>query len=189
MRWNVDPILADLGFVVIRWYTVWFVTGLLCVWHIGASAYQRRGMPRAYVPQFIMLFTVGIVLGGHVFHLVFYEPESFLKNQKRLLQFGTGMASHGSFLGILACLGCGVESPRSHSLESVMPPLWLGSGSFPVCALAISLIPRSTAKSLMWLGGSSLQMPPLQDYCPGIPFNPMKRFLCILNLVCTPDGH
>ena len=105
MRWNVDPILADLGFVVIRWYTVWFVTGLLCVWHIGASAYQRRGMPRAYVPQFIMLFTVGIVLGGHVFHLVFYEPEALLNNPKRLLQFGTGMASHGSFLGILACLG------------------------------------------------------------------------------------
>ena len=34
MTWNIERILADFGFVQIRWYTIWFVTGLLCVWHI-----------------------------------------------------------------------------------------------------------------------------------------------------------
>ena len=104
MIWDTERILADFGFIQIRWYTIWFVTGLLCVWHIGASAYERRNMPRSYVPQFIMLFTVGIVVGGHIFHIIFYEPKALIENPKRLLQFGQGMASHGSFLGILAFL-------------------------------------------------------------------------------------
>ena len=59
-------------------------------------------MPSTYVPQLIMVYTVGIILGGHLVHMVFYEPQALLENPARILDVGQGMASHGSFFGILA---------------------------------------------------------------------------------------
>ena len=99
--WDLHPIL-DLGFTQVRWYSIWFVAGLLCVWNFGASAYARRGMPPTYVPQLIMVFTLGIILGGHLLHMVLYESQALLENPARIFEVGNGMASHGSFLGILA---------------------------------------------------------------------------------------
>ena len=101
MEWNFNPVALDLGFFQIRWYGVAFMAGLL----IGATemsrALQRRGLPKDHANSLTLWVPVGMLLGAHFVHLLFYEPRSFIDNPRRIFEVGLGLASHGGGLGAI----------------------------------------------------------------------------------------
>ena len=119
MIWNIDPVLFRLGSFVgfgpleIRYYGVFFAIGLL----LGASAFpvyfEQRNLGRKNGESLTLVTAISMIIGAHLVHLIFYEPEVFLgffehqeRSWQRILAIGSGLASHGGGLGaILAVLG------------------------------------------------------------------------------------
>jgi len=104
MRWNVDPVLVDFGFLAIRWYGVLFAGGVLIAASVYPRLFERRGFPSGHASGSSLWMLLGMVLGAHLIHLAFYEPRSFLQNPRRIIELGYGLASHGGVLGAVLAL-------------------------------------------------------------------------------------
>lgn len=99
MEWYIDPVLADLGAIEIRYYGVFFATGLLLGGRAVPKYFEERGLPRKHGEALTLWMPLAMIVGAHLVHLIFYEPESFLYNPRRIIEIGLGLASHGGGLG------------------------------------------------------------------------------------------
>ncbi|MCK8482806.1 prolipoprotein diacylglyceryl transferase [Aliiroseovarius sp. S2029] len=94
----------------LRWYALGYLVGIAIGWWIIARAIARPGLWRGDAPitraQLEDLATwaiVGIVLGGRLGYVLFYDPVYFLQNPLDIPKVWTGgMSFHGGFLGIIA---------------------------------------------------------------------------------------
>jgi phosphatidylglycerol:prolipoprotein diacylglycerol transferase len=101
---DIDPILISFGPFAIRWYALAYVAGILGGWwYIGAL--NKRPPQILSTKQFddIMLWAVlGIILGGRVGYVLFYNPAYFLENPIEIPQmWHGGMSFHGGLIGTL----------------------------------------------------------------------------------------
>ena len=104
---SIDPILFQLGPLVIRWYALAYIGGLLLGWwYMRALAAQTPvAAERDEVDDFLVWATLGVVLGGRLGYVLFYNPGIYLNNP--LLIFAVwrgGMSFHGGLLGVAAAV-------------------------------------------------------------------------------------
>lgn len=85
----------------IRYYGIFFAVGLLLAARAMPLYFERWGFPRKHGEALTLWTPIGMILGAHFVHLIFYEPDSFLNNPIRILQIGSGLASHGGGLGAI----------------------------------------------------------------------------------------
>jgi phosphatidylglycerol---prolipoprotein diacylglyceryl transferase len=104
---NFNPVLIQLGPFVIRWYALAYIVGILLGW-VYARALVRnaklwRGPPPVTTLQlddFIVWVTLGIILGGRIGYVLFYNPGYFAEHPAEALQLWKGgMSFHGGFTG------------------------------------------------------------------------------------------
>jgi phosphatidylglycerol:prolipoprotein diacylglycerol transferase len=109
---NIDPILINIGPFAIRWYALAYIVGILGGW-LYARAIIRRpalwgGQPPMTVTDyddFVLWVTIGIVLGGRLGYVLFYNPAYFAAHPADILQLWKGgMSFHGGFLGCVAAV-------------------------------------------------------------------------------------
>ncbi len=107
---NIDPVALQLGPVAIKWYGLAYLAGLLLGW-----LYIRRllsepelwtgGQPPfdvAKVDDLLLYITAGVVLGGRLGFVIFYEPSYYLANPGDIIAvWKGGMAFHGALVGCL----------------------------------------------------------------------------------------
>lgn len=98
---NIDPVLVQLGPLSIRYYGVMYAIGIISAYLVAQYFFRRKGNPDWILEKLIIWTIIGLVLGAHFGHLLFYEPEAFFKNPIRILELGKGLASHGGFLGVI----------------------------------------------------------------------------------------
>jgi len=108
-----DPVALRLGPLEIRWYALAYIGGLLIGWFYAAQLSRTdrlwaRGQPRPSARDFddiIVYVTIGVVLGGRLAYVIFYDPLRFLHEPWEIpaIRHG-GMSFHGGFLGALAAL-------------------------------------------------------------------------------------
>ncbi|MCD6035868.1 MAG: lgt [Rickettsiales bacterium] len=101
---DIDPIIVSFGPFAIRWYALAYVVGILGGWwYIGKL--NRREPQILSAKQFddIMLWAVfGIILGGRLGYVLFYQPAYFLSNPIEILQmWHGGMSFHGGLIGTI----------------------------------------------------------------------------------------
>ncbi len=115
VRWNISPIILDLGLLSLRWYSLLFMTGIFISYQIVRQQFRRAKLPDRTFEAFVMYVLVGMILGMRLGHFLFYEPQVFLERPLEiLLPFSnspkirfTGyqaLTSHGGALGILISL-------------------------------------------------------------------------------------
>ena len=89
----------------IRWYAMAYILGLVLGWRL-----MRRLVRLApavaeplQVDDFLTWATVGVVLGGRLGYVLFYQPAFYLANPLKALEvWHGGMSFHGGFLGVAA---------------------------------------------------------------------------------------
>jgi phosphatidylglycerol---prolipoprotein diacylglyceryl transferase len=109
---QIDPILFSIGPFAIRWYALAYVAGILFAWWVSRriaanDAYWGGASPikPVDVDDVIVWCAVGIVLGGRIGYVLFYQPGYFLSNPADiLLLWRGGMSFHGGFLGTVLAL-------------------------------------------------------------------------------------
>jgi len=108
---NFDPVALKLGPVAIKWYGLAYLTGLLFGWlyirrlltELAIWGDGRAPFEPAKVDDLLLYITAGVVLGGRLGFVLFYEPSYYLANPQDILAvWKGGMAFHG------ALVGCGI---------------------------------------------------------------------------------
>lgn len=102
---NIDPVLIEIGPLAIRWYSLAFIAGLLIGWKYMVSfvAKPPHAMSKTEVDDFVVWATVGVVLGGRLGYVTFYNFEFYLSNPLAILQvWQGGMSFHGGLIGLVA---------------------------------------------------------------------------------------
>src|SRR5712692_1677113 len=104
---NFDPILIQLGPFAIRWYALAYSVGILLGWVYARALVRNQklwgGPPPLTILQlddFIVWVTLGIILGGRIGYVLFYNPSYFAAHPLESFQLWKGgMSFHGGFLG------------------------------------------------------------------------------------------
>ena len=103
-HWDVERVLFELGPLEIRYYGLFFAAGLLVSVHMMARSFRDRGLPEKHARALSLILPIGMIVGAHLIHLIFYEPRSIIENPVRIIEIGKGLASHGGGLGVALAL-------------------------------------------------------------------------------------
>ncbi|PVA10298.1 prolipoprotein diacylglyceryl transferase [Pelagivirga sediminicola] len=98
----------------LRWYALAYIAGILLGWRIVLHAVRRPDLWQAKTPvmtpkqvEDLMFWAIlGIILGGRLGFVLFYQPGYYKSNPLEILQvWQGGMSFHGGMLGVLvACI-------------------------------------------------------------------------------------
>jgi len=100
---SIDPILFEVGPIVIRWYALAYIGGLLLGWRyaIRLAALPPETAKRIDVDDFLVWATLGVILGGRVGYVLFYNFDYYMENPAGILQvWRGGMSFHGGIMGV-----------------------------------------------------------------------------------------
>jgi phosphatidylglycerol:prolipoprotein diacylglycerol transferase len=103
--WNPDPIIAQFGPFVLRWYGILFALGFVVSTPVFQHIFRREHVSPQWVDTLTIYLVVGTVVGARLGHIFFYEPDLLLNDPLEVLKiWHGGLASHGATLSIpLAC--------------------------------------------------------------------------------------
>jgi len=104
---EIDPIAVELGPLAVRWYGLMYVIGILGGWWLGRVQARRPWSPltAVQVDDMVTWIALGVILGGRVGSVLFYNFEAFLADPLMLLRIWEGgMSFHGGFLGVLLAM-------------------------------------------------------------------------------------
>ncbi|MGI9411815.1 MAG: prolipoprotein diacylglyceryl transferase [Hyphomicrobiaceae bacterium] len=105
---EIDPVAFALGPIEVKWYGLSYMAGLLLGWlYIRRLVSQAELWPNANAPftpakadDLLIYMTVGVIIGGRLGFVFFYEPGYYLSNPIEILAvWKGGMAFHGALLG------------------------------------------------------------------------------------------
>ena len=100
----IDPIAIELGPLVIRWYSLAYVVGILLGWRYMLRLARRPPglVENLAIDDFILWATLGVILGGRLGYVLFYRPGFYIDNPAQILAvWRGGMSFHGAALGML----------------------------------------------------------------------------------------
>jgi phosphatidylglycerol---prolipoprotein diacylglyceryl transferase len=104
---NFDPVLIQLGPFAIRWYALAYIVGILLGWFYARAVVRNQKLWGGPAPMtvldiddFIVWVTLGIILGGRLGYVLFYNPGYFAEHPMEAFQLWKGgMSFHGGFTG------------------------------------------------------------------------------------------
>ena len=109
---NIDPVLFSIGPLAIRWYALAYIFGILLGWFYARRIIRnqplwggRAPMTKEDFDDFIVWVTLGIILGGRLGYVLFYNPGYFAAHPLEILQLWSGgMSFHGGFAGCVCAI-------------------------------------------------------------------------------------
>lgn len=104
---TIDPVMIEIGPLVIRWYALAYIAGLVLGWLYLRWLVQRPGWQLTAVDLDDLLFyiTLGVVLGGRFGYVMFYRPGFYLSHPGEILAvWQGGMSFHGGLLGVVVAM-------------------------------------------------------------------------------------
>lgn len=114
----IDPVLVDIGPLPIRWYALAYIGGLIFGWLYARRLVSddalwgnaARPSPES-LDDLLVFVAAGVVIGGRLGHILFYEPAFYLAHPEEILKvWKGGMAFHGGLIG--AALGGALFAKR-----------------------------------------------------------------------------
>lgn len=102
---TIDPVLVEVGPFVIRWYALAYVAGLVIGWRTlrGLVAQSPTAGTAEDADDFLLWATFGVILGGRIGYVVFYNFSYFSAQPMEIFMvWKGGMSFHGGLLGVIA---------------------------------------------------------------------------------------
>ena len=103
---NFSPILFDLGFFSLRWYSLAYIIGIIFGWWYGKKIIKKfYSIDTEINKKFDDLVTYlifAIIIGGRAGYVIFYNLEFYFDNPIDILKIWEGgMSFHGALVGII----------------------------------------------------------------------------------------
>ncbi len=102
-----NPVALQLGPLAIRWYALAYIAGLVLGWRLLRRLVVLS--PAVATPlqadDFLTWATLGVVLGGRIGYVLFYQPSHYLHDLPAVLAvWQGGMSFHGGALGMIVAI-------------------------------------------------------------------------------------
>jgi phosphatidylglycerol:prolipoprotein diacylglycerol transferase len=102
---QIDPVIFSIGPVAVRWYGLMYLVGFAAAYFLAKTRLKRVGWSEEDLSDLLFWGFIGVVVGGRLGYVLFYQFSSFLADPLYLFKIWTGgMAFHGGLLGVLAAL-------------------------------------------------------------------------------------
>lgn len=104
---NIDPVFLRIGPLQFRWYGLMYVLGFMATYFILRSESRRKQLPltKDDVADLVFYGAMGVVLGGRIGYILFYNLGFYLANPLKIFAvWEGGMSLHGGFLGVILAL-------------------------------------------------------------------------------------
>ena len=114
---HLDPVIFHIGSFALRWYSIAYIAGILVAWWYILRLLKKPGAPMsaAHVDSFVTYLTIGMIGGGRLGYILFYNFAEYLAHPLDALKLWEGgMSFHGALIGILLAIWLFV---RVHKLQ------------------------------------------------------------------------
>jgi len=105
---NIDPVIFSVGPLAVHWYGLGYVVGIMFAWWYGKKLLRNHRLwgnnqppmqPEA-LDDFVIWAALGVVLGGRIGYVLFYNFSYYLSNPLAIpAVWDGGMSFHGGILG------------------------------------------------------------------------------------------
>ncbi len=104
---DFDPVLVQIGPFAIRWYALAYIFGILLGWLYARALIRGERLWGGPPPMtaldfddFVLWVTLGVILGGRIGYVLFYNPAHFAAHPAEIVEvWKGGMSFHGGFTG------------------------------------------------------------------------------------------
>ncbi len=110
---EIDPVAFAIGPLVVRWYALAYIVGIGLGWFYGTRLIARQSLWPADAPpltreqwlDFLFWAVIGIIVGGRLGYVIFYNPAYFAANPAEIpMLWAGGMSFHGGLLGMIIAI-------------------------------------------------------------------------------------
>jgi len=104
---KIDPIAISLGPLDIRWYGLMYLVGFACAfWMANRACDKSNGIwTREQASDLLFAGFLGVILGGRIGYVLFYQFPTFIDNPMYLFRIWEGgMSFHGGVLGVVTAI-------------------------------------------------------------------------------------
>ncbi len=104
---DFDPVAFSLGPLQIRWYGLMYLCGFAAGWLLARyrASQPASGWTTTQVGDLIFYAALGVILGGRIGYVLFYNFGAFLSDPLMLFRvWEGGMSFHGGLIGVLIAL-------------------------------------------------------------------------------------
>lgn len=136
---EIDPVAIQIGTLKIHWYGLMYLFGIAGAWLLANYRVNRDGLQwqAEEINDLVFYAALGVILGGRIGYLLFYDFANWLHDPLRIIRFWdggiSGMSFHGGLLGVI--LAIKIYGWRYHrafweTIDFVAPlvPIGLGLG-------------------------------------------------------------
>ncbi len=98
---NFDPVAIQIFSFEIRWYSIAYIIGILLGWYLAKKIFLYEAIKDKF-DDYVTYVIVGLVLGGRLGYIIFYNLDYYLNNFFDIFKIWQGgMSFHGGVIGII----------------------------------------------------------------------------------------
>ena len=101
---QIDPVIFQIGPLAVRWYGMMYLLGFAAAYMLIRHLARLRNLPldKAGVSDLLFYGVIGVVLGGRIGYVLFYNPAQYLSRPQDIFAIWQGgMSFHGGLLGVI----------------------------------------------------------------------------------------
>ena len=99
---NFDPVAFQFFSIEIRWYSLAYIFGILLGWGLSKRIFITDSELKEKFDDFITYLILGIIVGGRLGYILFYNPVYYLNNTTSIFKIWEGgMSFHGGLIGVI----------------------------------------------------------------------------------------
>lgn len=133
---HIDPVFLRIGPLEFRWYGLMYILGFIASYFILLRGARRKGLSLTSddIADIIFCLALGVILGGRLGYVVFYNASFYLADPLKILAvWEGGMSFHGGLIGVIvagiwAARKKGIGFPVLADLCAPAAPVGLGLG-------------------------------------------------------------
>ena len=117
---HIDPVALSFGNLQLRWYGLMYLAGFGLGWWLGRWRASRpnSGWRAADVDDLLTCVMIGIILGGRLGYVLFYDLPVYIHDPVEILRiWNGGMSFHGGLLGVLCAFWYFARTRKKSFLE------------------------------------------------------------------------
>lgn len=103
---NFDPVIFSIGPLAIRWYSLAYILGIIFSFLILKKFNQKsKIMSQKALDDWLLWAVLGIIIGGRIGYILFYNFSYYLSNPLQVLAIWSGgMSFHGGLFGAILAM-------------------------------------------------------------------------------------
>lgn len=133
---QIDPIAFSLGPIKVHWYGIMYLVGFAGAWGLSIVRCKKPYSPitKAQVSDMIFYAALGVILGGRIGYMLFYDFSNFIHAPWIIFKvWEGGMAFHGGLVGVILAISLFCRKYKCNVFDILdfiapMVPIGLGAG-------------------------------------------------------------